>query len=74
LADRTVNHIYNVREALEAITLEAADGMTIDVPLSDEGLNVDPTDSDMADAANLAEWYPLDAAATDNFDQCCAIR
>jgi len=57
------NRIYNVVDVVLDIILEERDGKQFSVDLSDERLNVDPTDSEVADASNLAEWYGVDGEA-----------
>jgi len=54
------NRIYNVVDVVLDIILEERDGKQFSVDLSDERLIVDPTDSDVAEASNLAEWYGID--------------
>ena len=54
------NRIYNVVDVVLDILLEGLDGRQLSVDLSDERLVVDPTDSEVADASNLAEWYGVD--------------
>jgi hypothetical protein len=55
------SRIYNVVDVVLDIILEGRDGKQISVDLSDERLIVDPTDSEVADASNLAEWYGVDS-------------
>jgi len=56
------NRIYNVVDVVLDILLEERDGKQFFVDLSDERLNVDPTDSEVAGATNLAEHYGVDSA------------
>jgi hypothetical protein len=54
------NRIYNVVDVVLDIILEGHDGKQFSVELWDERLIVDPTDSEVAEASNLAEWYGVD--------------
>ncbi len=60
------NRLCSVVETSSDITL-ADDGRQITVSFGDEGLVVDPTDKQVADADNLGQWYGLDHEATRNF-------
>jgi hypothetical protein len=57
------SRIYNVVDVVLDIILEGRDGRQFAVEFDDERLIVDPTDSEVADAGNLAEWYGVDAKA-----------
>ena len=57
------NRIYNVVDSAPDITLDARGVEPFDVSFDDPGLIVEPTDDEVADATNLAEWYGLDAEA-----------
>ena len=54
------NRIYNVVDVVLDIILEESDGRQLSVDLCDERLVVDPTDSEVANASNLAEYYGVD--------------
>lgn len=54
------NRIYDVADVVFDIILEGRDGKHFSVDFSDERSIVDPTDSQVADASNLAEWYGID--------------
>lgn len=54
------NRLCNIVEVSSDITL-AEDGRQFVVSLGDEALVIDPTDTEVADADNLSEWYGLDA-------------
>jgi hypothetical protein len=58
--------VCNVVETSSDITL-ADDGRQFTVSFGDEGLVVDPTDKQVADADNLGQWYGLDDEAARNF-------
>lgn len=60
------NRLCNVVEASSDVTL-ADEGRQFSVSFGDEGLVVDPTDTQVADADNLGEWYGLDHEAAGNF-------
>lgn len=60
------NRLCNVVETSSDVTL-ADDGRQITVSFGDEGLVVDPTDKQVADADNLGQWYGLGHEATRNF-------
>ena len=51
------NRIYEVVEADDDLLLKGKDGVALTVDYGDEELIVDPTDTDIADADNLADWY-----------------
>jgi hypothetical protein len=51
------NRIYQVVEADGDLVLKGSDGVALTVDYGDEELIVDPTDSEIADADNLADWY-----------------
>ena len=51
------NRIYNVADVAGDLILESNGGQTFAVDFDDERLIVDPTDGEVADASNLAEWY-----------------
>jgi hypothetical protein len=53
------NRIYNVAEEDIDLVLEGSNGSRFTVEFSDDQLVLDPTDSEVADADNLAEWYGL---------------
>jgi len=52
--------IHNVADADVEIVLEDKAGKQFAVDFGDERLIVDPTDSEVANASNLAEWYGVD--------------
>ncbi len=54
------NRIYNVVDSAADITLQGKDLRPFDVSFGDPELTIDPTDAELADATNLAEWYELD--------------
>jgi hypothetical protein len=54
------NRIYDVVEAGADLVLEGEPETQFAVEFSDERLIVDPTDTEVADASNLAEWYGVD--------------
>ena len=54
------NRIYEVVEADCDLLLKGSDGVAVAVDYGDEELIVDPTDTEIADAVNLAEWYGVD--------------
>lgn len=56
------NRLFNIVETGSDVTL-ADDQRQFSVSFDDEGLVIDPTDSQVADADNLAQWYGLDAEA-----------
>ena len=56
------NRLCNIVEVSSDITLAEA-GRQFVVSLGDEALVIDPTDTEVADADNLGEWYGLDAEA-----------
>jgi hypothetical protein len=56
------NRIYNVVDVAGDITLDADGVEAFDVPFHDSGLIVEPTDQEVANASNLAEWYGVDVA------------
>jgi hypothetical protein len=60
------NRLCNIVETSSDITL-ADDGRQFTVSFGDEGLVVDPTDKQVADADNLGEWYGLDDEAAKDF-------
>jgi hypothetical protein len=60
------NRVCNVVETSSDVTL-ADQGQQFTVSFGDEGLVVDPTDKQIADADNLGQWYGLDHEATRNF-------
>ena len=51
------NRIYEVVEADCDLLLRGIDGVALTVDYGDEELIVDPTDTEIADADNLADWY-----------------
>jgi len=53
------NRIYRVVDVAGDITLEGSGGGPFDVSLCDPVLIVDPTDYEVANAANLAEWHGI---------------
>lgn len=53
------NRLCDVVETSSDVAL-ADDGRRFTVPFGDEGLVVDPTDEQVADADNLGQWYGLD--------------
>jgi len=57
------NRVYDVVEASVELTLQTATGESFDVEYDDKRLVVDPTDSEVADADNLAEHYGIDEGA-----------
>ena len=57
------NRIYNVVDTGGGITLDANGVESFDVSFDHPGLIVEPTDQEVADAINLAEWYGIDAEA-----------
>ena len=57
------NRLFNVVEASVDLTLETASGEQFDVEFGDDQLIVQPTDSEVADADNLAEHYGIDDGA-----------
>jgi hypothetical protein len=59
------NRLCNVVEASSDVTL-ADEGRQFSVSFGDEGLVVDPTDQQVADADNLGQWYGLDHEAARN--------
>ena len=56
------NRLCNVVETSSDVTL-ADEGRQFTVSFGDEGLVVDPTDQQVADADNLGQWYGLDHEA-----------
>jgi hypothetical protein len=60
------NRLYNVVETSSDITL-AGEGRQFTVSFGDEGLVVDPTDKQVADADNLGQYYGLDRDAARDF-------
>jgi len=59
------NRIYNVVDVAGDITLDTDVVEAFDVSLHDPRLIVEPTDKQVADAENLAEWYGINAQAAD---------
>lgn len=59
------NRLSNVVETGSDITL-ADDGRQVTVSFGDGGPVVDPTDQQVADADDLAQWYGLDHEAARN--------
>jgi hypothetical protein len=57
------NHICNVIDASGDLRLETRSGEQFTVDYGDEQLVVDPTDDQVADAVNLAEWYGVTTEA-----------
>jgi hypothetical protein len=51
------SRIFNIIEDGDDVVLEGSGGDKIAIDFGDERLIVDPTDSEVADASNLAEWY-----------------
>jgi hypothetical protein len=60
------DRLFNVVETSYDMTL-ADERRQITVSFGDEGLVVDPTDKQVADADNLGQWYGLDHEAARNF-------
>ena len=60
------NRLCNIVEASADVTL-ADEGRQFTVSFGDEGLVVDPTDQQVADADNLGQWYGFDHEAARNF-------
>lgn len=56
------NRLCNIVETGSAVTL-ADDQHQFDVSFGDEGLVIDPTDKQVADADNFAQWHGLDEEA-----------
>ncbi len=54
------NRLFNVADVAGDLTLEARDGTRLVVDFGDDRLIVDPTDEQVADTSNLAEWYAVD--------------
>lgn len=51
------SRIYNVVDAAMDLTLDGIGVEPFDLSFGEPGLVVDPTDHDVADAGNLAEWF-----------------
>ena len=51
------NRIYEVVDAAGDLLVRDRDGVVLTVDYGDEGLIVDPTDTQIANADNLADWY-----------------
>ena len=51
------NRIYEVVEADGDLLLKGRDDVALTVDYGDEELIVDPTDTEIADADNLVDWY-----------------
>ncbi len=54
------NRIYNVVDSAADLTLEGQSIKPFHVSFADPQLIVDPTDDEVAESENLAEWYGLD--------------
>lgn len=59
------SRLWNVVEASTDIAL-GDEKQQITVSFGDEGLVVDPTDQQVADADNIGQWYGLDHEAAKN--------
>lgn len=59
------NRLCNIVDMSSDVTLADA-GTQFVVSLGDEGLVIDPTDKEVADADNLREWFGLDAEGLKN--------
>ena len=59
------NRLCNVVETSSDVRL-TDEGRQFTVSFGDEGLVVDPTDTQVADADNLGQWYGLDCEAARN--------
>jgi hypothetical protein len=57
------NRIYNIVDDVMVVTLDGAGVQPFDVYYDDPDLVIDPTDDEVADAINLAEWYGVDTEA-----------
>jgi hypothetical protein len=55
------NRIYNVADVAGDLILEGDGKREFAVNFGDDQLIVDPTDEQVADASNLAEWYCVDS-------------
>ena len=55
------NRIFNVVDVAGDMILDGTGEKEFIVDLGDERLIVDPTDEQVANASNLAEWYGVDA-------------
>lgn len=59
------NQLFNVIDAAGDLTLERRDGTLLVVDFGDDRLIVDPTDEQVADTNNLAEWYAVNGEGTE---------
>jgi len=53
--------LYNIVDDVMEVTLDGAGAQQFNVPYEDPDLIIDPTDDEVADAINLAEWYGVDS-------------